>query len=521
MIIGKLKLSNYRKFKDIHISFTPGVNIIIGPTGSGKTTIIEAIGFAIYCETFWSSNLSDIIRYGTTFCNMKLSLSNSKQMEIVREIKKSAETTTQRIVFNGAEVKRLDITGISDMFLDKELFYQLVSVDSYRQSLSDINRQIFRNIFSKHISSWDIQRVLDNSKSLRVHLKFREEQHAMKAMEAQSLLSRQKVLVGKLESFSDEEQNLKKQLKSAEKKVLYIEEERSHSMASNRKVLSLLQNSEKDLKNLRLLSRRLKRSLNLYEEIRDSFWRYEKRPHKYLNDYLSKIDFLYRNIQELSDVSGQLFELKEQIETETQSISKEFDLELQREMNRKNRIMMRLDQISRELTDYERQKDMLQEYKIQLEKYREELEKYRSSQRIEERLERLTRSLWRKQFTKFFSKVKDRINQYLKDMRIDIRVVIEEEQMKALMDGGIVNFDFLSAGEKSLLNLLVRISLIKELGKSSILILDYPIAFLDREKAVKVFSLLSSLKEDFAQIIITTQREDLPIKFDNKIVLAK
>jgi len=521
MIIDELRLSNYRRFKDIQVSFAPGVNVITGPTGSGKTTIIEAIGFTIYGETFWESNLSDIIRYGTTFCNMKLSLSNSKQIEIVREIKKSAEATIQKIIFNGDEVKKLDISGITDMFLEKELFYRLVSVDPYRQSLSDINRQVFRNIFSKHISSWDIQRVLNNSKSLRVHLRLREEQHSMKVKDIQSLLSKQESLVEKLKASLDEEQNLKKGLKSAEEKVRVIEEEISQNMAYNRSVLSLLENFEKNLKNLRPFSRRLRRSLDQYKEIRDSLWRYEKRHPKYLDDYFEKIDFIYRNVQELSDVSDQLFELREQTETNTKRMIIESEQKLHREIDRKNEIMMRLDQISRELTNYEKQGIVMQEMKIQLEKSQEELEKYRSSQRMEEGMEILIRNLWRKQFTKFFSKVKDKINQYLKNMTIDMQVVIEEEQMKALINGGKINFDFLSAGEKSLLNLLVRISLTKELGESSILILDYPIAFLDQEKATEVFSLLSSLKDDFGQIIIATQREDLPIIFDKKITLTR
>ena len=521
MIIRELRLSNYRRFKDIQVSFTPGVNLITGPTGSGKTTIIEAIGFAIYGETFWESNLSDIIRYGTTFCSMKLSLSNSRQIEIVREIKKSAGTTTQKIIFDGAEVKKLDITRVTDMFLEKELFYKLVSVDPYRQSLSEINREVFRNIFSKHISYWDIQRVLDNSKSLRAHLRMREDMYAIKASEARSLLSSQEALVESLKATLDEEQNLRKELKSAEERINVIEEERSRNMDYDRSVLSLLEMLEKDLKNFQSLSRRLGRNIDKCKEMRDRLWHYEKISPKYLSDYLEKIDSIYRNVLELSDVSDELFELREQAEINTRRMIAESEQKLHREMKRKNEIIMSLDRISRQQADYKKQGDVLQEFIIRLEKSQEELQEYRSSYRIEEKLEELIKKLWGKQSTRFFSEVKDRINQYLKDMGIDIQVVIEAEQMKALMHDAMIDFDFLSAGEKSLLNLLTRISLTKELGESSILILDYPIAFLDQEKATKVFSLLNSLKDDFGQIIITTQREDVPIVFDKKITLTR
>jgi ABC-type multidrug transport system ATPase subunit len=56
---------------------------------------------------------------------------------------------------------------------------------------------------------------------------------------------------------------------------------------------------------------------------------------------------------------------------------------------------------------------------------------------------------------------------------------------------------------------------------SNILILDGPLAFLDKEKATKFSLCLRSLKKDFIQILITTQRDDIPIEYDNKIALDR
>lgn len=44
-MIQKLKLENIRCFEKNSFNFEPGVNLIIGANGSGKTTILEAIGF--------------------------------------------------------------------------------------------------------------------------------------------------------------------------------------------------------------------------------------------------------------------------------------------------------------------------------------------------------------------------------------------------------------------------------------------------------------------------------------------
>lgn len=43
MIIKKIKFQNYTVFEDHQIEFSPGVNIIIGENGTGKTHLIKAL----------------------------------------------------------------------------------------------------------------------------------------------------------------------------------------------------------------------------------------------------------------------------------------------------------------------------------------------------------------------------------------------------------------------------------------------------------------------------------------------
>lgn len=47
-MIKKLKLTNFRQHKDTLIEFVPGVNTIVGANNAGKSTIPEAIEFALY-----------------------------------------------------------------------------------------------------------------------------------------------------------------------------------------------------------------------------------------------------------------------------------------------------------------------------------------------------------------------------------------------------------------------------------------------------------------------------------------
>ncbi|MCT4673697.1 MAG: AAA family ATPase [Prolixibacteraceae bacterium] len=43
MLIEKVKIKNFRKFKELDLEFERGVNILIGDNGSGKTSILEAL----------------------------------------------------------------------------------------------------------------------------------------------------------------------------------------------------------------------------------------------------------------------------------------------------------------------------------------------------------------------------------------------------------------------------------------------------------------------------------------------
>ena len=193
MIVKEVRLKNYRKFTDAHFSFKPGVNLIAGPNGSGKTTIVQAIGFAIYGENLAGLNLRYALHYGpqgqSDLGSVKLCLANSEEVEVIREIKMIQNIARQRICLDGKVVKTGNINRIKKVFPERELFYELAFIDLLRHNLLDVNRQDFRQLLSRHKLTWDIQRVLDNSKSFRVYLRSRERLYEEKVKETEKTLS--------------------------------------------------------------------------------------------------------------------------------------------------------------------------------------------------------------------------------------------------------------------------------------------------------------------------------------------
>jgi len=48
MRLVELKVNDLRRFPELTLGLAPGVNLLTGPNGSGKTTVLEAIGFALF-----------------------------------------------------------------------------------------------------------------------------------------------------------------------------------------------------------------------------------------------------------------------------------------------------------------------------------------------------------------------------------------------------------------------------------------------------------------------------------------
>jgi DNA replication and repair protein RecF len=61
-----LSLQNWRKFEHYTVDFHPGINLIIGPNATGKTSLIEAIYFLAHRKSFRTSKNSDLIRADQT-----------------------------------------------------------------------------------------------------------------------------------------------------------------------------------------------------------------------------------------------------------------------------------------------------------------------------------------------------------------------------------------------------------------------------------------------------------------------
>lgn len=121
MKLLKLTLHNFRKFKDLELEFPEGIIGLVGSNGSGKSTIIEAIGWAIYGNRAARTSRDQVKRMGakrSDECWVKLAFElEGTQYEVFRIL--TARSSDARVKVNGV-IAASSAQGAT-AFLEKKL----------------------------------------------------------------------------------------------------------------------------------------------------------------------------------------------------------------------------------------------------------------------------------------------------------------------------------------------------------------------------------------------------------------
>ena len=67
MYLKHIKLTNYRNYKKLKVSFVKGINIIYGNNAQGKTNLLESIYVLALTNTFRNSSDNDLIMHDKSF----------------------------------------------------------------------------------------------------------------------------------------------------------------------------------------------------------------------------------------------------------------------------------------------------------------------------------------------------------------------------------------------------------------------------------------------------------------------
>ena len=77
MICNRISAGNFRNIKEANVTFTPGVNILLGDNAQGKTSLVEAIYFVSLGRSFRSVHEADLIKFGEEYSRISLDYSDA------------------------------------------------------------------------------------------------------------------------------------------------------------------------------------------------------------------------------------------------------------------------------------------------------------------------------------------------------------------------------------------------------------------------------------------------------------
>ena len=73
MIIEQISLRNFRNIKGARLAgFSPGLNLFLGPNGTGKTNILEALGLSSLGKSCRGALDSEMVHFGARAANVEI-----------------------------------------------------------------------------------------------------------------------------------------------------------------------------------------------------------------------------------------------------------------------------------------------------------------------------------------------------------------------------------------------------------------------------------------------------------------
>lgn len=250
MKINKVILKDFRIHQEAEFGFDEGINLIIGKNGSGKSSILEAIGLALFDADIRSS-LQEAIRLGNKLATIKIEFEgNDGNIYIVE--RKLGNISSYKLTKCGEAYARLEgkeivINKIKELagipINEKNLFQNVISAYQNKfiatfEERPAIREKIFNQIFDTAI----YREMYENS------LKIAHDSYQTKLYSSQENLS---LLQAKLKNSNELKKNIS---------ILILEKNSEESKLA--KIKKILLSKEKKCENLRNIKSKIDQIMN-------------------------------------------------------------------------------------------------------------------------------------------------------------------------------------------------------------------------------------------------------------------
>ncbi len=159
MIIESLEMTNFLSHEKTNIVFENGINIITGKNGAGKTSILDAIKFALFAESRNSEKNNELIKKGKHFFDIYLRFNvNGDEYEVYRHFGIKSAKNAERLAYikknsviiaetyEGITQEISKILGVSREIFKNSVFVEQGQMDSLISGTPKERKQIFSDI---------------------------------------------------------------------------------------------------------------------------------------------------------------------------------------------------------------------------------------------------------------------------------------------------------------------------------------------------------------------------------------
>ncbi len=164
MYLEKLSLFDFRSYAQVDLSLEPGVTVLVGSNGIGKTNLMEAIGYLATLSSHRVSSDAPLLRFGTERAMIRAKLVRGEQSTVL-ELEINASRANRARINRSNPVRARDILGICQTVLFAPEDLALVKGDpSNRRRFLD---ELLVSLIPRHAATRsDYDRVLKQRNAL-------------------------------------------------------------------------------------------------------------------------------------------------------------------------------------------------------------------------------------------------------------------------------------------------------------------------------------------------------------------
>lgn len=164
MYLEQLSLTDFRSYAQVELSLEPGVTVLLGSNGIGKTNLVEAIGYLATLSSHRVSSDAPLLRFGTERAMIRAKLVRGEQSTVL-ELEINSSRANRARINRSNPIRARDILGICQTVLFAPEDLALVKGDpSSRRRFLD---ELLVSLIPRHAATRsDYDRVLKQRNAL-------------------------------------------------------------------------------------------------------------------------------------------------------------------------------------------------------------------------------------------------------------------------------------------------------------------------------------------------------------------